>query len=65
MRHSYTEEYEEKVFKIFNIKTGEILRLDATMDDLNTIITTLLQGKFQEPIKKTDEEFIEDCQNCI
>ena len=22
MRHSYTQEYEEKVFKIFNIKTG-------------------------------------------
>ena len=65
MRHSYTEEYEEKVFKIFNIKTGEILRLDATMDDLNTIITTLLKGKFEEPIKKTDEEFIEDCQDCI
>ena len=65
MRHSYTEEYEEKVFKIFNIKTGEIMRLDASMDDLNTIITTLLKGKFQEPVKKTDEEFIEDCQNCI
>ena len=65
MRHSYTEEYEEKVFKIFNIKTGEILRLDATMDDLNIIITTLLKGKFEEPIKKTDEEFIEDCQKFI
>lgn len=65
MRHSYTEEYEEKVFKIFNIKTGEILRLDATMEDLNTIVTTLLKGKFQEPVKKTDDEFIEDCQNCI
>lgn len=65
MRHSYTEEYEEKVFKIFNIKTGEILRLDATMEDLNTIVTTLLKGKFQEPVKKTDEEFVEDCQNCI
>jgi len=35
------------------------------MDDLNTIITTLLKGKFEEPIKKTDEEFIEDCQDCI
>ena len=65
MRHSYTEEYEEKVFKIFNIKTGEIFRLDATMEDLNTIVTTLLKGKFQEPVKKTDEEFVEDCQNCI
>jgi hypothetical protein len=59
MRHSYTQEYEEKVFKIFNIKTGEVFRLEASMDDLHTIITTLLKGKFQEPIKKTDEEFIE------
>lgn len=65
MRHSYTQPYEEKVFKIFNIKTGEILRLDASMDDLHIIMTTLLKGRFQEPIKKDDDEFIEDCQNCI
>jgi hypothetical protein len=65
MRHSYTDEYQEKIFKIFNIKTGEIMRLDATIDELNTIIITLLKGKFQEPIKKTDEEFIEDCQKYI
>lgn len=65
MRHSYTDEYQDKVFKIFNIKTGEIMRLDATIDELNTIMITLLKGKFQEPIKKTDEEFIEDCQKYI
>jgi len=65
MRHSYTHPYEEKVFKLFNIKTGEILRLDASMDDLNIVITTLLKGRFQEPIKKEDDEFIEDCQKCI
>ena len=65
MRHSYTDEYQEKVFKIFNIKTGEIMRLDATIHELNTIMITLLKGKFQEPIKKTDEEFIEDCQKYV
>jgi hypothetical protein len=65
MRHSYTQEYEEKVFKIFNIKTGEVFRLEASMDDLHTIITTLLKGKFQETIKKTDEEFVNDCIKCI
>lgn len=54
--------------KILNIKTGEIIQLDATMDELNHIMLLLLKGKFQEPIKKTDEEFIHDCQrihDCI
>jgi len=65
MRHSYTEVFEDKTFKIFNIKTGEILRLDASQDDLNLIISTLLKGRFQDPIKKSDEEFIRDCQEFI
>ena len=65
MRHSYTDTYEEKVFKIFNIKTGEILRLEASMDDLNTVITTLLNGRFQEPVKKNDADFINDCKRFV
>ena len=48
--------------KILNIKTGEIIRLDATMTELNHIMLLLLKGKFQEPQKKTDEEFILECQ---
>ena len=51
--------------KIFNIKTGEIFRLEASMDDLNTVITTLLNGRFQEPIKKNDDEFIDDCKKYV
>ena len=47
--------------KILNIKSGEIIKLDATMEELNHIMLLLLQGKFQEPKKKTDEEFIADC----
>lgn len=59
----YPEDTRE--IKIFNIKTGEIIRLDATMEELSHIMLLLLKGKFQEPVKKTDEEFIHDCQQII
>jgi len=54
-----------KEFKIFNIKTGEQMRLEATGEQLNTIVLTLLKGKYQENIVKTDEEFVEDCRGCF
>jgi hypothetical protein len=56
---------DEKVFKIFNIKTNELMRLDATIDDLNTIILALLKGKFQKPELKIDDDFIADCKTYL
>jgi hypothetical protein len=45
--------------KIFNIKTGQILRLDADLDTLTEIVVKLLKGKYEirEPI--TDEVFLQ------
>lgn len=54
-----------KQFKIFNIKTGEIMRLNATMEELNLIMIALLKGKYQEEVVKTDEEFIADCKEYL
>ena len=51
----------EKHFRIFNIRTKELLSLNATLEDLNTIIVALLKGKFQKKEMKSDEEFINDC----
>ena len=53
-----TKPDEEKVFKIFNIKTGELLCLNATMEDLHTIIVALLKGKYTEQKRKNDDEFV-------
>lgn len=47
-----------KNFKIFNIRTRELLSLNATLEDLNTIIIALLKGKFQKQETKSDEDFI-------
>jgi len=55
--------YEKKNFRIFNIRTNELLSLNATSEDLNTIILALLKGKYNKQEKKSDEDFISDCHN--
>jgi len=51
-----------KTFRIFNIKSGEMMRLDATLEQLNEILLKLLKGKYQEEIAKTDETFVTECR---
>lgn len=65
MRYNEHCETPVKVFKIFNIKTGDVLRLDASMEDLNYIMTELLVGKYKELVPKTDDEFLADCHNIL
>ena len=50
-----------KKFKLFNIKSGEVLVLNATMEQLNYIMIELLKGKYFVQEKKTNEEFLEEC----
>jgi hypothetical protein len=54
-----------KSFKIFNIKTGEHYVLDATMEELDEIILTVLCGKYTDLMYENDEEFVEKCQKCV
>ena len=53
-------EDDKKVFKIFNIRTGELLVLQSTMEELHTIMLALLKSKYSTQIPKTDEEFLDD-----
>jgi hypothetical protein len=55
----------KKTFKLFNIRSGELLRLEASMDELNHIMLTLLKVKFQDKVVKTDEDFIHDCRSYL
>jgi hypothetical protein len=52
----------EKEFRIFNIKTGEILRLETTKDVLDKIVIALLKGKYDTYNPQPDEEFLRDCR---
>ena len=51
----------EKIFRLFNIKSGELLRLDASMGDLNNIMSSLLCSRYTEPVEKSNTQFVDDC----
>jgi len=53
-----TKPDDPKVFKILNIKTGEVLRLSGSREDLDYIVIAILQGKYLEHEPISDEEFI-------
>jgi hypothetical protein len=52
-------------FKILNIKTGEIRKLEAKKEELDSIMVALLKGKYQEISPKTEEEFVEECRGSL
>jgi len=54
-----------RVVRLFNIRTGEIQRLDATFDELTTIMVALLKGKYDKPEEKTDELFLDECREYL
>lgn len=49
----------DKQFKILNIKTGEIKRLDASLEQLNQIMGKLLKGKYAKQEKLSDDDFLQ------
>jgi hypothetical protein len=53
----------KREIKIFNIKTGEILRLETDNDTLTDIVGKLLKGKYEETYPITDEVFLNNCKN--
>jgi hypothetical protein len=55
----------EKTFRLFNIKSGELLRLDASMGDLNNIMSSLLCSRYTEPVEKSETQFVDDCLSSI
>lgn len=59
-----TNPNDKKMFKLINIKTGEIICLNTEMEDeINTIIVTILSNKYKEIDYKNDEVFLEECKN--
>jgi hypothetical protein len=52
-------DYPEKKFKIFNIRTNEVQELNASQEELDFIVISLLQGKYQREKKMTDQEFLD------
>jgi hypothetical protein len=50
-----------KQVKILNIKSGEVLELCATLDELTEIIVMLIQSKYARKTVLTEDEFLAAC----
>lgn len=50
---------EPKIFRLFNIKSGEYWTLEATYEELTEMMVWMLEGKYGETVVKTDEEFLQ------
>lgn len=60
-RHLYPNA--PKDIKIFNIRTNEVLQLNATDEQLNFVVIHLLQGKYYRPEPLSDPEFLQQCRD--
>jgi hypothetical protein len=49
---------EGKKFQLYNVRTNEQWLLEATPDDLDTIVLELLMGRAEEPAARDDETFL-------
>jgi hypothetical protein len=56
-----TNDMASKQVKILNIKSGEVLELCATNEELTEIIVMLIQSKYARKTHLTEEEFLEAC----
>ena len=52
---------DKKIFKIFNIKTCELMILNDDFKNIDTIVKQVIRGKFIEPTHKDKDSFINDC----
>jgi len=58
--HQYPKEV-----KIFNIRSGQVLRLEATKDELTQIVVSLLKGKYQREPPLPEMDFINECRRFV
>lgn len=55
----------EKNFKLFNVKTGELLMMNYTNEDLNDMMKTLFCSRYTEIIPKHNDLFLKECHSYI
>ena len=55
----------KKMVKIFNIKTGQVLCLNASLDELTTIVVSILKGKYEKKPPATEADFLTECKEYI
>jgi hypothetical protein len=56
---SSKEKEEKKIFRLFNLKTGELFELSANVEQLTTIVVAVIKGKYLTKTKKEETDYLE------
>lgn len=60
-----TENKKQMDCKLFNVKNGELWKMNVNMENLNKIMEILLTYKYKQILPKHDELFLQDCHDFI
>lgn len=61
----YPENKKQVQCKLFNVKNGELWKMNIEMENLNKIMELLLTYKYKQILPKHDELFLQDCHEFI
>jgi hypothetical protein len=54
-----------KSVKIFNIKTGQVFRLEALNDQLTQIVVAIIKGKYERQPPANEADFLTECKKTL
>ena len=54
-----------KEVKIFNIRLGIVLKLEASIEQLTTIVVSILKGKYERAPPSTEADFLSECKKIV
>jgi hypothetical protein len=52
-----------KIFRLFNLKTGELFELSANLEQLTNIVVAVIKGKNHTKNKKIEQDYLENARN--
>jgi hypothetical protein len=56
---------EQREVRLFNVKTGEVYRVEATTEQLTAVVAEALRDRYGEHADTPDEDFMRTCRECV
>jgi hypothetical protein len=59
------DEMGERVFKLMNVRTGEVYALDTTTNVIDEIMIKIIESKYERVRRLNNVEFIKSCDTSV
>lgn len=61
----HKNEKEFKIFKLLNIRTGEVLKLNMSFEQINEVVNIILKHRYKHDDKESNEYFLDSCLESV